>query len=76
MERADLVEAQWRAHGIRNTVLVTFDYSSLVMLELLQHQRDERVEKGMSSIRKNMYCPSTDDSLPTGIHIQSQQRHF
>ena len=52
MERADLVEAQWRAHGIRNTVLVTFDYSSLVMLELLQHQRDERVEKGMSSIRK------------------------
>jgi pimeloyl-ACP methyl ester carboxylesterase len=42
MERADLVEAQWRAHGVHRTVLVTFDYSSLVMLELLQRQRERQ----------------------------------
>ncbi len=42
MERADLIEAQWRAHGIRRTMVVTFDYSSLALLELLrrQQQRD------------------------------------
>lgn len=48
MERADLVEAQWKAHFIQDTVLVTFDYSSLVMLELLQRQR-ERLEKGIAN---------------------------
>jgi len=45
LERADLVEAQWRAHRVRSTVLVTFDYSSLVMLELVQRQR-ERIDEG------------------------------
>ena len=40
MERADLVQAQWKAHGIRATVIVTFDYSSLVLMELLQRQRE------------------------------------
>ena len=41
MERADLVEAQWAAHGVRGTFVVAFDYSSLVLLELLarQHER-------------------------------------
>ena len=29
MERADLVEALWHAHGIKSTFVVTFDYSSL-----------------------------------------------
>jgi pimeloyl-ACP methyl ester carboxylesterase len=27
-ERADLVEALWRHHGVRGTVVVTFDYTS------------------------------------------------
>ena len=36
MERADLVEAQWRAHGIGRTVVVSFDYSSLTVMELLR----------------------------------------
>jgi pimeloyl-ACP methyl ester carboxylesterase len=40
VERADLVEAQWRAHGIRNTMVVSFDYSSLVLLELLRRQQE------------------------------------
>jgi pimeloyl-ACP methyl ester carboxylesterase len=40
IERADLVEAQWRAHGIRRTMVVTFDYSSLALLELLRRQRE------------------------------------
>jgi pimeloyl-ACP methyl ester carboxylesterase len=40
VERADLVQAQWRAHGIRRTMVVTFDYSSLVLLELLRRQQE------------------------------------
>ena len=47
MERADLVEAQWAAHGVKKTVVVTFDYSSLVLLELLQ-RHNERVRDGKS----------------------------
>lgn len=45
MERADLVEAQWRAHGIRRTMVVSFDYSSLALLELLR-RRQERDAAG------------------------------
>ena len=45
MERADLVEALWEAEGIRSTFVVTFDYSSLVALELLS-RRQERLDKG------------------------------
>ena len=45
MERADLVEAQWRAHGVWRTFVVTFDYSSLVVLELLARQV-ERLNRG------------------------------
>jgi pimeloyl-ACP methyl ester carboxylesterase len=40
IERADLIEAQWRAHGIRRTMVVTFDYSSLALLELLRRQQE------------------------------------
>jgi pimeloyl-ACP methyl ester carboxylesterase len=39
-ERADLVEALWRHHGVRRTVVVTFDYTSLALLELLRRQLD------------------------------------
>ena len=45
IERADLVEAQWQAHGVRRTFVVTFDYSSLVVLELLARQQ-ERLCRG------------------------------
>jgi pimeloyl-ACP methyl ester carboxylesterase len=45
IERADLVEAQWLAHGVRHTFVVTFDYSSLVVLELLARQ-EERLMRG------------------------------
>jgi pimeloyl-ACP methyl ester carboxylesterase len=38
VERADLVEALWRHHGVRETVVVTFDYTSLALLELLRRQ--------------------------------------
>jgi pimeloyl-ACP methyl ester carboxylesterase len=44
-ERADLVDAVWEAHEIRSTFLVTFDYSSLVALELLS-RRQERLDRG------------------------------
>ncbi len=45
MERADLVEALWEAEGIRSTFVVTFDYSSLVALEILSRQQ-ERLDRG------------------------------
>jgi len=41
-ERADLVEALWRRFGVRSTVVVAFDFSSLVVLEHLQR----RLERG------------------------------
>jgi pimeloyl-ACP methyl ester carboxylesterase len=41
MERADLVEAQWESKGIRSTFIVSFDYSSLVTLELLSRQHEQ-----------------------------------
>ncbi len=37
-ERADLVEALWRHHRVLSTVVVTFDYTSLALLELLRRQ--------------------------------------
>jgi len=45
-ERADLVEAIWRHHHIDSTFIVTFDYSSLVAMELLRRQQ-EKVDKGL-----------------------------
>jgi pimeloyl-ACP methyl ester carboxylesterase len=44
-ERADLVEAIWRHLGVQSTTLVAFDFSSLVVLELLR-RRLERSERG------------------------------
>jgi pimeloyl-ACP methyl ester carboxylesterase len=35
-ERADLVEALWRARSVEATVVVAFDYSCIVTLELLE----------------------------------------
>jgi pimeloyl-ACP methyl ester carboxylesterase len=40
VERADLVQALWRHHGVRRTVVVTFDYTSLALLELLRRQQE------------------------------------
>jgi pimeloyl-ACP methyl ester carboxylesterase len=44
-ERADLVEAIWRDSSVRSTTLVAFDFSSLVVLELLR-RRLERSTRG------------------------------
>jgi pimeloyl-ACP methyl ester carboxylesterase len=46
MERADLVEAHWRAHKVRRTVLVCQSCSSMVMMELLNRQQ-ERLSLGL-----------------------------
>jgi pimeloyl-ACP methyl ester carboxylesterase len=43
VERADLVEALWRHHGVRRTVVVTFDYTSLALLELLRRQLERPI---------------------------------
>jgi pimeloyl-ACP methyl ester carboxylesterase len=41
-ERADLVEALWRARSVGATVVVAFDYSCLVSLELLARRIERR----------------------------------
>jgi pimeloyl-ACP methyl ester carboxylesterase len=46
VERADLVEALWRHHGVRRTVVVTFDYTSLALLELLRRQQERPSSAG------------------------------
>ena len=46
IERANLVEAHWKNQGVKTTVLVSLDFSSLVMLELLQRQK-AREAKGI-----------------------------
>jgi len=51
MERADLVESLWQAHGIKSTFVVTFDFSSLVSLELLSRQL-ERLESGSKAVAR------------------------
>jgi len=43
-ERADLVEAHWDNLNVRTTYLVTFDYSSLVAMELLRRQQEQQSE--------------------------------
>jgi len=44
-ERADLAEAIWRELGVQSTTLIAFDFSSLVVLEILR-RRLERSERG------------------------------
>jgi pimeloyl-ACP methyl ester carboxylesterase len=46
VERADLVQALWRHHGVRRTVVVTFDYTSLALLELLRRQLEQPAAPG------------------------------
>jgi pimeloyl-ACP methyl ester carboxylesterase len=49
IERADLTAALWRHHGVRRTVVVTFDYTSLALLELLRRQQ-ERTASGDTAV--------------------------
>jgi pimeloyl-ACP methyl ester carboxylesterase len=46
VERANLIEALWRHHRVRRTVVVTFDYTSLPLLELLRRQLERRPLEG------------------------------
>jgi pimeloyl-ACP methyl ester carboxylesterase len=49
VERADLVQALWRHHGVRRTVVVTFDYTSLALLELLRRQTERAASGGTAT---------------------------
>ncbi len=51
MERADLVESLWQAQEIKSTFVVTFDYSSIVALELLSRQQ-ERLDSGSKPVAR------------------------
>ena len=44
-ERTDLVEAMWRDLSVRSTTLIAFDFSAIVVSELLR-RRLERAERG------------------------------
>jgi pimeloyl-ACP methyl ester carboxylesterase len=44
-ERADLVEAIWRHLSVQSTMIVAFDFSAIVVLEILR-RRLERSERG------------------------------
>src|SRR5919201_3936183 len=46
VERADLVQALWRHPGVRRTVVGTFDYTSLALLELLRRQLEGTASGG------------------------------
>ena len=46
VERANQVEALWRHRGVRRTVVVTFDYTSLALLELLRRQLERAAAPG------------------------------
>lgn len=73
-ERADLVEAQWQAHGVRRTFVVNFDYSSLVVLELLARQQ-ERLSRGEPlTTRIESVFIGNGDCLPTRILIPGERR--
>ena len=49
IERADLVGALWRHRGVRRTVVVTFDYTSLALLELLRRQLERAASGGTAA---------------------------
>jgi pimeloyl-ACP methyl ester carboxylesterase len=49
IERADLVGALWRHHGVRCTVVVTIDYTSLALLELLRRQLERTASGGTAA---------------------------
>lgn len=51
IERADLVEAQWRAHGVRYTTVMSFDFSSLALMELLRRQHEREAVGDRSGAR-------------------------
>ena len=46
IERANLIGALWRHHAVRRTVVVTFDYTSLALLELLRRQQEQAGSDG------------------------------
>ena len=64
VERADLVEALWRHHGVRRTVVVTFDYTSLALLELLRRQLELTQSGGTATPASS---PSSDWVMGSGI---------
>jgi pimeloyl-ACP methyl ester carboxylesterase len=49
VERANLVEALWRHHRVSRTVVVTFDYTSLALLELLRQLERRQLEQAFAT---------------------------
>jgi pimeloyl-ACP methyl ester carboxylesterase len=51
VERADLVQALWRHHGVRRTVVVAFDYTAMALLELLRRQLERTTPRDTADRR-------------------------
>ncbi|HEX5406876.1 MAG TPA: alpha/beta hydrolase [Pseudonocardiaceae bacterium] len=56
VERADLVQALWRHHNVRRTVVVTFDYTSLALLELLRRRLAEPVITAVFMVNGGLFA--------------------
>ncbi len=67
MERADLVESLWQAQEIKSTFVVTFDYSSIVALELLSRQQ-ERLDSGSKPVARIERVLSVNGGLFADAH--------
>src|SRR5579872_4415956 len=70
-ERADLAEAIWRELGVQSTTLVAFDFSSLVVLELLRRRlersaRGERVGRPFALFKR---VPGVRKMWSKGYHV-------
>jgi pimeloyl-ACP methyl ester carboxylesterase len=50
VERADLIQALWRYHGVRRTVVVAFDYTTLALLELLRRQLERAQDTTITAV--------------------------
>jgi len=50
VEQADLVEAVWRAHGVRETALVAHDYGVSAAQELLARRRDGTLSVTLTAV--------------------------
>jgi len=73
-ERADLVEALWRARSVGETVVIAFDYSCIVTLELLA-RRLERQRAGEDPGTQIRACLLANVACsPTATHTHGSRR--
>jgi pimeloyl-ACP methyl ester carboxylesterase len=74
-ERADMVEALWRARSVDETAVVAFDYSCIVSLELLARRIDrERAGEDPGTAIRACLLANGGFFLPTATRIRGLRR--